>query len=109
MAMQTDGQTRKAQFTEQPCALVNYHAPTPVITEYHHQRPVFLQDRLYGQIVYGPSLWVCANCHEAIHAWLYFRLGEHREPTYIGRAAKAEAERAYMWYLSECVRLGIEP
>jgi hypothetical protein len=72
-----------------------------VITEYHHTKPVFLQNRLYGAIEYGPDLWVCSNCHEAIHAWLYWLLGERKEPPNIGRAAKAEAERTFDWYTTE--------
>lgn len=95
----------KAFAPDQPCQLVSYHAPTPVMTEHHHQRPVFLQNRLYGRIVYGPSLWVCSSCHDAIHAWLYWLLGERARPPYIGRAAAAEAQRTYDWYITERVSL----
>ena len=91
---------RQASAQEQPCELVDYHAPRPVITEHHHSRPVYLQNRVYGRIRFGADLWVCSNCHEAIHAWLYWLLGERRKPAYIGRAAKAEAERAFEWYLA---------
>jgi hypothetical protein len=73
--------------------------------QFHHQKPVFLQNKLYGKIVYPPSLWVCANCHDSIHAWLYWLLGEHRRPAGIGRAAKAEAQRTYDWYTAEKTRL----
>lgn len=83
----------------QPCSLVGYHAPAPVVTEFHHSKPVFLQNRLYGQIRYGADMWLCSNCHEAVHAWLYWLLGERKQPPNIGRAAKAEAERTYLWYL----------
>ena len=99
---------RKAFADERSCQLVTYHAPKPVMLEYHHQKPVELQNRLYGRILYGPSLWVCGNCHDAVHAWLYWLLGEHREPTDVGRAAKAEAQRTFDWYLSEAVRQGRE-
>jgi hypothetical protein len=92
---------QKAFVDEQPCELATYHEPKPVMTEYHHSKPVFLQNRLYGRIKYGPDLWVCGNCHDAIHAWLYWLLGERRQPTYIGRLAKREAERTYEWYLAE--------
>lgn len=91
---------------EHPCELVSYHAPKPVISEYHHAKPVYLQNRLYGRIVHPADLWVCSNCHEAIHAWLYWLLGERREPTGVGRAAKAEAQRTYDWYRAERARLG---
>lgn len=97
---------RTASFTDRPCALVEYHAPRPVISEFHHSKPVYLQNRLYGRIRFPADLWVCSNCHEAIHAWLYWLLGERGQPPYIGRAARAEAERTYAWYLSERERLG---
>lgn len=83
------------------CQLVSYHAPEPIITEYHHTKPVYLQNRLYGRILYGADLWLCSNCHESVHAWLYWLLGERKEPPRIGRAAKAEAERTFAWYTAE--------
>jgi hypothetical protein len=98
---------RKAFRDEEDCRLAAYHQPEPVMVEYHHQKPVFLQDALYGKIVYGPSLWVCGNCHDAIHAWLYWLLGEHREPPKVGRLAKAEAQRTFEWFLAEKARLGL--
>jgi hypothetical protein len=97
---------RKAFHAEHPCELNAYHAPTPVMVEYHHQKPVFLQNRLYGKILYGPELWVCGNCHDAIHAWLYWLLGEHKQPPYIGTHAKAEAQRTFDWYISEGGKVG---
>lgn len=90
---------------DQECELVSYHAPGPVVVEHHHAKPVFLQERLYGTTRYGPSLWVCGNCHDAIHAWLYHLLGERVQPPHIGYAAKAEAERTYLWYTSEQRRI----
>ena len=100
-------QPRTAFAALQPCALVAYHAPAPVVTEFHHTKPVFLQNRLYGKIVHAADLWVCSNCHEAIHAWLYWLLGERKQPPSIGRAAKAEAERTFAWYTAEKTRLGL--
>ena len=99
----TDAAPRKAFSRDHPCELVGYHAPEPVMTEYHHQKPVYLQNRLYGRIIYGPSLWLCSNCHDSVHAWLYWLMGERHQPTHIGRAAKAEAEATYQWFLSELV------
>lgn len=93
--------TERAFATVHPCELVAYHAPRPVVTEFHHTKPVFLQNTLYGHIVYPADLWVCSNCHEAIHAWLYWLLGERKQPDYIGRAAKVEAERTFQWYRDE--------
>lgn len=98
-------QPTTAYAPEQECELVEYHAPAPVMVEHHHTRPVFLQNRLYGRIVHGADLWVCSNCHDAIHAWLYWLLGERRQPPRIGRAAKAEAQRTFDWYTAERERL----
>lgn len=96
-----------AFYDAQPCTLVAYHAPLPLITEFHHSKPMYLQNRLYGKVVYAADMWVCSNCHDSIHAWLYWLLGERRKPPYIGRAAKAEAERTYLWFRSEAERLGL--
>lgn len=93
-------QQRTAFAAEKPCSLVAYHAPTPVMTEHHHSKPEYLQKRLYGETRYGPDTWLCSNCHDAVHAWLYWLLGERREPPNIGRAAKAEAQRTFEWYQS---------
>lgn len=97
--------TTRAFAENKPCELVSYHAPTPVMTEYHHTKPEFLQKRLYGKTLFPADLWVCSNCHDSIHAWLYWLLGERKKPPYIGRAAKAEAERTFAWYLDESTRL----
>jgi hypothetical protein len=89
---------RTAFAQEHPCVLHAYHSPAPVVTEYHHSHPVYLQNRLWGRIVDGPDTWLCSNCHEAVHAWIYWLLGERRQPPNIGRNAKAEAERTVAWY-----------
>jgi hypothetical protein len=105
-----DSPTPRAAFhADHPCELVATHAPVPVMTEHHHQKPVFLQERVWGEEREGPSLWVCSNCHDAIHAWLYWLLGERKKPPYIGRAAKAEAERTYQWFQSVCAaQMGVD-
>ena len=100
-ATQVHEGVRMAFFALQPCQLVSYHAPQPVMTEFHHTKPVFLQNRLYGQIVFPADLWLCSNCHDSVHAWLYWLLGERKQPPWIGLRAKAEAERTYAWYLAE--------
>lgn len=99
---------RTAQFTEHPCTLVSTHVPRPVMTANHHTKPEFLQERLYGQTLFKADKWVCDNCHVAIHAWLYWLLGMRAKPTYMGTAAKSEAERTYAWYMSERARLGLD-
>lgn len=92
---------RSAFADEQKCQLVAYHAPAPVMISHHHTKPEYLQLRLWGEVRFGPDLWVCSNCHDAVHAWLYWLMGERREPPQIGRAAKAEAERTFAWYTAE--------
>ena len=93
---------RTAQATAHPCELHDYHAPAPVVTEGHHWKPVYLQNRLYGRIVDSTLTWLCSNCHEAVHAWLYYLMGERRRPNPDpGRKAKAEAQRTYEWFLAE--------
>ena len=105
--MQYEVNPRTAFFDAHPCDLVAYHAPEPVMTEFHHTKPVYLQNRLYGKVLHPADLWVCSNCHDAIHAWLYYLLGERQKPPYIGRAAKSEAQKTYEWFKAECERLGI--
>ena len=96
-----------AQAALRPCELYVYHAPVPVVTEGHHPRPIYLQNRLYGRTIYGDLKYFCSNCHDAVHAWLYWLLGERQKPNpEPGRNAKAEALATYRWYLAEKERLG---
>ncbi len=90
---------RTARAADRPCQLYTYHAPAVVQTEGHHRHPVYLQNRVYGRIQDPELLWVCGNCHAAIHEWVSWLLGEAREPDpHPGRLAKAEAERTVAWY-----------
>lgn len=90
---------RTATAAEHPCQLYAFHAPKVVRTEGHHRHPVYLQNRAYGQIRDAELLWVCGSCHDAIHEWLSWRLGEARKPNpEPGWKAKAEAERTLAWY-----------
>lgn len=97
-----------ATATEHPCELYAYHAPRPSRTQWHHTKPVYLQNRLYGKIEFGPELWVCGSCHDSIHEWLSFLLGEARRPDpEPGRLAKASAQATFDWYQAEKARLGL--
>lgn len=90
---------RTATFREHPCQLYAYHAPQPVRTQGHHRHPVYLQNRVYGKIQDPELLWVCGSCHDSIHEWLGFLLGESRHPDpEPGRLVKAEAQRTFEWY-----------
>lgn len=90
---------RTATASSRPCELHTYHSPTPARTQGHHRHPVYLQNRIYGRIVDNELLWVCGTCHDNIHEWLSWLLGEAREPSpHPGRLAKAEAQRTHDWY-----------
>lgn len=92
---------REARASDRPCQLYSYHAPTPARTQGHHRYPVYLQNRVYGQIQNGELLWCCGTCHDNIHEWLGWLLKETREPSpHPGRLAKAEAKRTYDWYVA---------
>lgn len=96
--MTPEPQTARA--SERPCALYRHLvAPRPSRTQGHHRHPVYLQNRVYGHILDPELLWLCGLCHDSIHDWLSWRLGESREPLpHPSRRARAEAERAFAWY-----------
>lgn len=93
---------RTAQAAERSCQLYAHSgSPHPSRTQGHHRKAVYLQNRIYGRIVDGELLWVDGLCHDSIHDWLSFLLGEAREPNpHPGRKAKAEAQRTYDWYIA---------
>lgn len=97
----------KAFATDKPCALVGYHAPLPVMTEHHHSKPSYLQTRLYGKVVYAADIYYCSNCHDAVHAWTYWLMGERQMPMNMGRNAKAAGQAIYDWFNAEKTRLGL--
>lgn len=93
---------RTAQASVHPCGLYAYHQPRPSRTQGHHRHPVFLQNRLYGRIRLPELLWLCGLCHDSVHDWLSWLLGEARKPDpEPGRLAKAEADRTFRWYQAE--------
>lgn len=93
--------TPEARATDRPCQLHRYHAPAPSRTQGHHRRPVYLQNRVYGRIQDPTLMWLCGNCHDSVHEWIGWLLGESREPNpHPGRLAKAEAQYSVDWYLA---------
>lgn len=93
------GAPREAKSADQPCQLHRYHSPRPSRTQGHHRHPVYLQNRVYGNIRDPELLWVCGTCHDNIHEWLSYLLGEARKPEPMpGRKARAEAQRSFEWY-----------
>lgn len=92
---------RKAPAAEQPCQLHRYHFPRVCRTQHHHSKPAYLQLRVYGDVRYGPDLFVCGTGHDSIHAWLDWLLGEARKPDpEPGRAEKKSAGATYAWYVA---------
>jgi hypothetical protein len=94
---------RTATAAEQPCQLYAHTgSPVPLRTQYHHSKPVYLQNRLYGRIVHPADMWLCGLCHDAVHEVIDWLLGEGRQPNPApGRKTLAEAQRTVEWYLAE--------
>lgn len=92
----------EAQASDKPCALYAHTAaPRPTRTQGHHRRPVYLQNRVYGRIRDPELMYLCGLCHDAVHDWISYLLGEARKPTIEpGMKHKAEARRTVDWYLA---------
>lgn len=89
-----------------PCQLYAHSGyPKPTRTQGHHPHPIYLQMRVYGEIRDKELKWFCGLCHDSVHDWISFLLGEARKPDpEPGYRAKAEAQAAYDWY-QEMLRL----
>jgi hypothetical protein len=85
-----------------PCQLyVDHGSAVPSFTEGHHRHPVYLQNRVYGRILDPQLLWLCSTCHDNVHGWLYWLLGERKKPSVLPPPrARQEAQAAYDWYLA---------
>lgn len=84
----------------QPCALYKDHgSAVPSVTQGHHIRPVYLQNRKYGKIQDGTLVYLCGTCHDNVHAWLYWIMGERSKPNpEPPPRAKAMAAEAHAWF-----------
>lgn len=71
---------KTARAVDHPCELYSYHQPMVLRTQYHHSKPVYLQNRVYGQIIYGADFWVCGTCHDSLHETIDWLLNEGRQP-----------------------------
>jgi hypothetical protein len=92
---------RTAHASQRPCELYAHSgSPRPTRTQGHHRHPVYLQNRVYGQIRDPELLWVCGLCHDSIHAYLDWLLGDASKPDPMpGWRVKQEAARTVLWYL----------
>lgn len=84
---------------DHPCELYVYHWPRPIRTQFHHSKPVYLQNRLFGRILYGPDFWVCGTCHDSLHETIDWLLSEGRKPNPMpGRKVLRKAGETVDWY-----------
>lgn len=91
---------RTAPADQKPCEIRSNHGFPILVTQGHHRRPVFLQNRIYGKIVDTELMWLCGSDHDNVHAWLYHLLAERSKPTVDpGRFIRAEAQATYAWYV----------
>lgn len=92
-----------ASAVDKPCELYKDHGSSrPVITQGHHIYPVYLQNRKYGKIRLSNLMYLCGTCHDSVHAWLYYIMGERRKPiAIVPLRAQAQAQKAFDWYVSE--------
>ncbi len=92
----------RASAGRRPCeAYVDHGSSPPVRTQGHHLHPVFLQNRVYGRIRDPQLIWLCGTCHDSIHAWLDWLLGEAYQPPTPPRRLKRIAEETFAWYQSQ--------
>lgn len=92
--------TRIARAADKPCELYAHNGyPRPSRTQGHHRHPVYLQNRVYGQIRDPELMWLCGLCHDNVHEYLSWRLREAREPYPMpGGKVRIEALRTLAWY-----------
>jgi hypothetical protein len=98
-------EVRTATAFSHPCQLYAHTGvPFPTRTQYHHRHPVYLQYRVYGEIRDTDDvdmLWVCGLCHDSIHDWISWLLGEARKSNPEPQLrTKLEAKRTVDWYRS---------
>lgn len=79
-----------------PCQLYAHHAaPRPTRTQGHHRFPEYLQRRVWGETRDGRLLWLCGLCHDSVHDWISWTLGDARKPDpEPGTAVRREAQHA---------------
>lgn len=83
----------------EPCALYRDHGSAePVIVQGHHRHPAYLQRRLWGEVRDEELLWLCGTCHDSVHAWLYWLMGERAQPSATPPRARAEAQQTHEWF-----------
>lgn len=94
------GEPMSASALDRPCQMyLDHGSAQPAVTQGHHRKPVYLQNRLYGRIVDPELWWLCGTCHDNVHAWLYWIMGERRQPAPVPLRARREAEQTRDWFV----------
>jgi hypothetical protein len=96
---------RTARAIDHPCVLYAHSAPPkPTRTQWHHRFPEYLQRKVWGHTRFEDDehmMWLCGLCHDSVHDWIAWLLGEARKPVpEPGWNAKREAENAVAMYRS---------
>lgn len=88
-----------------PCEMYADHGSArPSVTQGHHVKPIYLQNRKYGKIVDGTLLFLCGTCHDNTHAWIYWLMGERKQPDPVPPPrAQALARKTVDWFLADIV------
>ena len=70
-----------APAADKPCSIyIDHGSARPAVTQGHHVKPVYLQNRKYGRIVDPTLMYLCGTCHDNVHAWIYWLMGERTKP-----------------------------
>lgn len=96
------GEPMAASALDYPCAMYRDHGSArPSVTQGHHLHPIYLQNRKYGRIQDGELVWLCGTCHDNVHAWVYWLMGERKRPVPDPPLrAQAMARETVDWYVS---------
>ena len=88
---------------------LDHGSAVPSVTQGHHVYPVYLQNRVFGRIANPTLAWLCGTCHDNVHVWLYWLMGDRAKPDPIPPArARRAAETAHAWYLeASAARTGV--
>lgn len=93
-------EVRTAPASEHPCEMyLDHGSAKPAFTQGHHSHPQYLQKRLWGEVRIPDVIWLCGTCHDNLHGWLYWIMGERRlEPTGVPLRARSWATGVKSWY-----------
>lgn len=90
---------RTVSALERPCSLyLDHGSARPAVTQGHHAKPLYLQWRKWGEYRSAELVWLCGTCHDSIHAWLYWIMGERYQPPTPPLRAVRSAESTLAWF-----------